>query len=235
MTRIVVGVDPAVTSGDDADETGIMVVGKGPHLPDTCQIERCRGHAYVFADYSMGNATPDVWAKRAVEGYDDFSADRVVAEGNQGGELVEQVLRTVRPGLPITRVHAKHGKRTRAEPVAALYEQGRCHHVGPAVQFVQLEEQLTTWTPDSGESPDRLDALVWAVTELGLVGSSDGWLTAWEQEINARPEHPEPESLRGLPKLSSDTAGFPCKCAKPRWQRWPDGLKCVHCGGEQPT
>ena len=234
MTRIVVGVDPAVTSGDDADETGIVVVGKGPHLPDTCQIERCRGHAYVFADYSIGNATPDVWAKRAVEAYDDFSADRVVAEGNQGGELVEQVLRTVRSGLPITRVHAKHGKRTRAEPVAALSEQGRCHHVGPAVGFVQLEEQLTTWTPDSGESPDRLDAFVWAVTELGLVGSSDGWLVAWEKEIASQSEQSTPVELVRLPRVNADVGPSPCGCPKPRWQRWPGGPDtCVLCGGVQ--
>jgi len=234
LTRIVVGVDPAVTSGEDSDETGIIVVGKGPHLPETCKIERCQGHGYVLADYSMGKATPDEWAKRAVEAYDDWKADRVVAEGNQGHELVDTVLRTVRQGIPIRRVNAKHGKRTRAEPQAALYEQGRCHHVGPPMEFATLEDQLTTWTTDSGESPDRLDGLVWALDELGLAGSSDGWLQAWEQEINERPEHPEPESLRRLPKLESDAGRFPCRCPKPRWQRWPDGLKCVHCGGEQP-
>jgi phage terminase large subunit-like protein len=171
LSRIVVGVDPAVSSGDDADETGIIVAARGPHDPATCQTHGCTAHGYVLADYTIPkaeHATTDQWAKRVVEAYDDFGADRVVAEGNQGHELVDSVLRTVRPGLSLHRVNASVGKRTRAEPVAALYEQGRVHHVGSGTQFVTLEEQLTSWTPDSGESPDRLDALVWALTELGL-------------------------------------------------------------------
>ncbi|WP_395772557.1 hypothetical protein [Arenimonas sp.] len=174
FTRVVVGVDPAVTSGDAADETGIVVVALGPHVPETCRTERCSGHAYVLEDATIPRElrpTPDQWASRAVEAFDQWQADRVIAEGNQGGDLVTQVLRTVRPGLPVTRVTARVGKRTRAEPIAALYEQGRVHHVGSAVGFAVLEDQLTTWTQSSGESPDRLDALVWAISSLGIAGT----------------------------------------------------------------
>lgn len=171
LGRVVVAVDPAVTSGDNADETGIIVVARGPHQSETCRAESCEGHAYVLADATADpgqRPTVAEWARLVVNAFDDWSADRVVAEGNQGGELVEQILRTVRPSLPITRVTARVGKRTRAEPVAALYEQGRVHHVGGAFGFSILEDQLTSWTPDSGESPDRLDALVWGITALGL-------------------------------------------------------------------
>lgn len=174
LTRIVIGVDPAVTSGDDADETGIVVVALGPHVPETCRTERCSGHAYVLEDATIPREmkpTPDQWATRVVEAFDEWAADRVIAEGNQGGDLVTQVLRTIRPGLPVTRVTARVGKRTRAEPIAALYEQGRVHHVGSAVGFAILEDQLTTWTQSSGESPDRLDALVWAISALGIAGT----------------------------------------------------------------
>jgi predicted phage terminase large subunit-like protein len=173
--RIVIGVDPAVTSGDDADETGIVVVALGPHQPDTCRIIGCGGHAYVVADETIPREqrpSVDQWAQQVVDAFDHWQADRVVAEGNQGGELVEQILRTHRPGLPVKRVHARVGKRTRAEPIAALYEQGRVHHVGSAPQFAALEDQLTTWTQSSNESPDRMDALVWAISALGISGGS---------------------------------------------------------------
>ena len=175
MRRIVVAVDPAVTSGDDADETGIIVVAEGPHIEvadsdAVCHIAGCKKHGYVLADES-GRYTPDGWAKIVSDTYHRWGADRIVAEGNQGGEMVETVIRTVFPTAPFKRVHARQGKRTRAEPVAALYEQGRVHHVGA---FPQLEDQLTTWTPDSGESPDRLDALVWGLIELGLTKFSGG-------------------------------------------------------------
>lgn len=175
FTRIVIGVDPAVTSGENSDETGIVVVALGPHVPETCRIERCTGHAYVLEDATIPQdqrATPDEWARRVVVAFDEWSADRVIAEGNQGGELVEQVLRTIRPGLPVKRVTARVGKRTRAEPIAALYEQGRVHHVGNAAGFAVLEDQLTTWTQSSKESPDRLDALVWAISSLGIAGTA---------------------------------------------------------------
>ena len=167
--RIVVAVDPATTSGDDADETGIIVVAEGPHIElenseTSCRVANCKKHGYVLADVS-GRYTPDGWARVVVDEYVRWNADRIVAEGNQGGEMVESVVRSVMPSASFKRVTARQGKRTRAEPVAALYEQGRVHHCG---SFLELEEQLTTWTVDSKESPDRLDALVWGLAELGL-------------------------------------------------------------------
>lgn len=151
LQRVVVAVDPAVTAGDDSDSTGIVAAGLGYD-----------GHVYVLADRTLV-ASPDTWARRAVELYDELAGDRIVAEVNNGGDLVGTVLRTVDPSVPVRQVHASRGKRVRAEPVAALYEQGRVHHVGG---FTDLEDQMTTWTPESPDSPDRLDALVWAVTDL---------------------------------------------------------------------
>ncbi len=153
LVRTVVAIDPAVTSGEDSDETGMVVAGLGAD-----------GRGYVLADRSC-RLSPDGWARRAVAAYDEFAADLVVAEVNNGGDLVEQTIRTVRPRLPYKKITASRGKQTRAQPVAALYEQGRISHVDV---FPELEEQLTTWTPESGTSPDRLDALVWALTELML-------------------------------------------------------------------
>lgn len=157
LARVVVAVDPATTSGEDSDETGIIVAARGKDQ---------RG--YVLADYTIPRVerpTIDQWARRVVEAYDDFGADRVIAEGTGPQEMIDHVLHSVRPDLPVKRVNARFAKRTRAEPIAALYEQGKVSHVG---HFAQLEDQLTTWVPDSGESPDRLDALVWAFTELQL-------------------------------------------------------------------
>jgi phage terminase large subunit-like protein len=158
LSRIVVGIDPAVSSSEDADETGIVVAAKGAD-----------GQGYLLADLSC-RASPDGWARRAVEALRSWGADRIVAEVNQGGDLVESMIRTIDPGAPYRGVHASRGKRTRAEPVSALYEQGRIHHVGA---FPALEDQLCAALPDGGSGPDdRLDALVWAFTELGLTGSS---------------------------------------------------------------
>ena len=152
MQRVVVAIDPAVTSGEDSDETGIVVAG------------RTGTQGFVLADVTC-RLSPDGWARRAVEAYHHHKADRIVAEANQGGDMVRTVLRTVDPSVPVKLVHATRGKRVRAEPVAALYEQGRVFH---AQVFAQLEDQLLTWTPDSPTSPDRLDALVWALTDLDL-------------------------------------------------------------------
>lgn len=154
LKRIVVAIDPAVTSGEQADETGIVVVGVG--------VDK---EFYVLADRSC-RLSPDGWARRAVEAFREFEADRIVAEVNNGGELVEQVLRTIDARIPYRAVHASKGKRVRAEPIAALYEQGRCHHVG---SFLQLEDQMVAMTLDGYAgpgSPDRLDSLVWSATDL---------------------------------------------------------------------
>ena len=157
LVRIVVAIDPAVTSGEESDETGIVVVGKGAD-----------GRGYVLADRSCRD-TPSGWAHRAVQAFHDFNADRIVAEKNQGGDMVEATIRSVLSTAPYKGVTAKQGKRLRAEPIAALYEQGRISHVGA---FDLLEDQMTTWLPDSGLSPDRLDALVHGLTELGLAAGS---------------------------------------------------------------
>ena len=116
LLRIVVAIDPAATAGEDADETGIIVAGKDG-----------AGHGYVLADAS-GRYSPADWAKAAILAYRRHSADRIVAEVNNGGDMVEATLRMVDPNVPFTAVHASRGKVTRAEPVAALYEQGRVHH-----------------------------------------------------------------------------------------------------------
>ena len=154
LTRVVVAVDPAVTSDPDSDETGIVVAGVGADR-----------HVYVLADRSM-KGTPSEWANAAVAAYHRFSASRIVAEVNNGGDLVEATIRAVDPNVPYRKVHATRGKALRAEPVAALYERGKVHHVR---HLEQLEAQLCSWTPvGSKKSPDRLDALVWAVTDLVL-------------------------------------------------------------------
>ena len=126
------------------------------------------GRGYVLADRSCRD-TPSGWAHRAIQAFTDFNADRIVAEKNQGGDMVEMTIRSVMPTAPYKGITAKVGKRLRAEPVAALYEQGRISHVGG---FEKLEDQMTTWLPDSGTSPDRLDALVHGLTELGLAGGT---------------------------------------------------------------
>lgn len=152
LLRIVVGVDPAVTSDPESDETGIVVAGVD-----------AAGHYYVLADASL-QGTPLTWATAVKRVYDQYRADRVVAEKNNGGELVEANLRTVDRTLSYRGVWASRGKQTRAEPISSLYEQGKVHHVGT---FPLLEDQMCDWAPDSGDpSPDRMDALVWAMTEL---------------------------------------------------------------------
>ncbi len=108
------------------------------------------------------DASPHVWGSQAVTGYHKHHADRIVAEVNNGGEMVELTLRTVDPDVAYRPVHAARGKQTRAEPIAALYEQGRVHHVGV---FAQLEAEMTQWEPGA-PSPNRMDALVWALTDL---------------------------------------------------------------------
>jgi phage terminase large subunit-like protein len=153
-----VGTDPAVTSGDDSAEWGILVVGMGLS-PDG---QPWPPHFYVIDDLS-GKFSPNDAAKRVVQGYTAYQADRIIAEINNGGDLVEAVLRNVDHNFAYKAVHASRGKLIRAEPVAALYEQHRVHHVGA---FGVLEDQMCDYVPQLSKSPDRLDALVWALTEL---------------------------------------------------------------------
>ncbi|MHB1813439.1 MAG: DNA-packaging protein [Steroidobacteraceae bacterium] len=162
LERVVVAVDPAVTFGPDSDETGLIVVGLGAD-----------GAGYVLDDAS-GRYPPEEWARKAIQLYRRYSADRIVAETNQGGDLVEKTLRSVDPSIPFRGVHASRGKMTRAEPVSALYEQGRVHHVGV---FGPLEDQLTGYDGSRGSaSPDRLDALCWAIHELMLGTPPGGYI-----------------------------------------------------------
>jgi len=157
LQRIVVAVDPPVTATASSDACGICVAGLGPD-----------GRAYVIADRTLQGREPQVWARAAINAYREFRADRIVAEVNQGGDLVQGVLRQIDPSVPIRMVRATRGKWLRAEPVAALYAEGRVAHVGT---HAALEAQMLAFGADglvAGRSPDRLDALVWALTELFL-------------------------------------------------------------------
>lgn len=159
LTRIVVGVDPAVTSTDMSDHTGVVVCGMRVDERDG------KEHFYVLEDASL-KAQPTQWARRVIEAYERWNADLVVAEVNQGGDMVETTLRNVAPNLPVRKVRASRGKIVRAEPISVLYSQGRVHHVG-GFAFDELEGEMASYTgADTDDSPDRLDALVWALTEL---------------------------------------------------------------------
>ena len=163
LDRIVVAVDPPATSGEGADECGIIIAGVA-----------CCGEvttAFVLADWSAAGLSPRQWAEKTAAAFHEFSADRIVVEVNQGGEMAKAVIAQVDSEVPVRGVYATRGKRARAEPVAALYEQGRVRHVGV---FAALEDQMTQYTGGmsgkwgGAKSPDRLDALVWAITELLL-------------------------------------------------------------------
>lgn len=154
LARIVVAVDPPAGQGASADACGIICAGLG-----------LDGRGYVLDDASRQGLRPAQWAARAIGLYHARGADRVVAEVNQGGAMVEAVLREIDANVAYRAVHATRGKRARAEPVAALYEQGRVSHVGA---FPVLEDELCAGAESGAKSPDRLDALVWALTELML-------------------------------------------------------------------
>ncbi len=162
LVRVVVGVDPQAIkapSDDDGRGTGIVVAGVDTYDQSTA-------HIYVLEDVS-GNYSPAEWGARVVGAYHRWDADRVIGEVNQGGDMVESTIRSVDPNVSYKAVHAARGKITRAEPIAAVYEQGRGHHVG---QFAQLEDEMTNYTGilPGEDSPNRMDAMVWAATELIL-------------------------------------------------------------------
>ena len=157
--RVVVAIDPAATYGPESDETGIIGAGQG-----------IDGRGYVLDDQS-GRFSPADWARRAIALHNDLKADAIVAETNNGGDMVESMLRSAGFDGHYIKVTASRGKRVRAEPIAGLYEQGRISH---RRMFAELEDQLCTFTPESVVSPDRLDALVWAFTELMLEPSYSG-------------------------------------------------------------
>jgi phage terminase large subunit-like protein len=199
LTRVVVAIDPAASSGEDADETGIVAAGLGVD-----------GHGYVLEDASgiMSPASADAskpgWANQAIAVYRARKGDRIIAEVNNGGEMVENTIRVVDPNVPYKAVHASRGKVTRAEPVSALYEQKRVHHVGA---FAQLEDQMCSFTSDfdrktAGYSPDRLDAMVWALTEL-MVGQTDTGLLDYYREQAAAKKELEAAKANGKTEASA--------------------------------
>lgn len=159
LGRVIVAVDPAASSGENADETGIVGAGIATNSDGYTE-------GYVLADRSI-NGTPEEWARAAVSLYRELEADKIVAEKNQGGEMVASVIKAVDRNINVELVHASRGKHIRAEPISALYEQGRVHHVG---QFIELEDQMCTFSPELDRSingsPDRMDALVWAFSDL---------------------------------------------------------------------
>lgn len=159
LDRIVIAVDPAVTSEKHSDETGIVV----------CGIKNKEG--YVLEDRS-GIYTPNEWANVIISLYNKYKADRIIGEVNNGGDLIETILRQANKNVSYKAVRASRGKATRAEPVVNLYEQGLIYHTK---NFPELELQMTTWNPNKQKSPDRIDALVWGFTEL-LLKNNSGWV-----------------------------------------------------------
>jgi phage terminase large subunit-like protein len=160
LERVFVAVDPATSSNEGSDEHGIVVVGLS-------RDEDGYARGYVLEDASL-KGTPEDWAKQAVKMYRKWSADKIIAEKNQGGEMVSSVIRAQDRSVPVELVHASRGKVVRAEPISTLYEQGRVHHVG---MFPKLEDQMCEFSIDnvrnsSTGSPDRVDALVWGLTKL---------------------------------------------------------------------
>jgi phage terminase large subunit-like protein len=202
LERVVVGVDPAVTSGEDSDEWGIVVAGRDRQHPP---------HFYVFADYS-GVYTPNVACDKVLFAYATHQADRIIAEVNQGGQMIESILRSKEHGFAYRGVHASRGKMVRAEPISALYEQRRVHHLG---SLAKLEDELTSYSPQTSTvSPGRLDSLVWALTELVGRDYAGGWLVQGAKQFK--------ESRDEGPKSSAELAAAQKDQAqKDLNQTWP--------------
>lgn len=211
MDRIIVAIDPAGTSSKKRDETGIVVVGK-------------RGdHFYVIADLS-GTYTPEGWASAAWKAFDEYKADKIVAEKNYGGEMVLSTLRNSRPGGPVDLVTSRRGKALRAEPVVGLYEQERVHHLD---LFENLETQMTEWVPGMADSPDRVDALVHGITKLYEGGGHSSFASPAGRSEPAEsgvPEAPKPaKSNRFQQKLQSGIFGYKPKSAAGKRVNSPRG------------
>ena len=188
LVRIVVGVDPAVTSGEDSDSTGIVVAGMSND-----------GNYYVLADDTL-KASPQVWAEKAIASFEQHKADRIIAEVNNGGDLVVHLLQQVKANIPVKKVTASRGKAVRAEPIAALFEQGRAHMVG---YYPELEDQMCEYEPGvTKESPDRMDAMVWAITELSE-GSSTVSFFAAMSKFCPKCQTPAPKSALYCPNCKT--------------------------------
>jgi predicted phage terminase large subunit-like protein len=161
LSRIVVAIDPAVTGGKSSDETGIVIAGR--HAQS--------GTYYVLEDASL-RGSPDQWIRVAIEKYREYQADRIIAEVNNGGDLVETLLRNTDRAVSYRAVRATRGKMLRAEPIAALYESNKVFH---AERMRELEEQMIFYNGSGNISPDRLDALVWALTDLSQTSGQAVW------------------------------------------------------------
>lgn len=187
FTRVVVAIDPAGSSEETSDETGIVVCGTDG-----------KGHGYVIDDLS-GRYPPHEWARKAIGAYKRHQADRIIGETNFGGQMVEATLRAVDASVAFKPVTASRGKVLRAEPVAAMYEQGRVHHVGA---FPELEDQMCGFASDfnratAGYSPDRVDALVFALSELLAGATAQGWVDFYDRMAQrAQGELPPPEPYK---------------------------------------
>lgn len=160
VNRVTVAVDPAITDSAEGAETGIVVIGRDDDM-----------NAYVMADHS-GHYSPNGWAQKSIDLYKHYRANNIVAEVNNGGEMVVSTIKNLDPTAKVKKVVATRGKRIRAEPVSMLYEQGRVFHIGTG--FRKLEDQMVDFNPEdkSKASPDRVDALVWGITELILSSST---------------------------------------------------------------
>lgn len=188
LSRVVVAIDPSTTNDVESAEAGIVVGGLGSD-----------GDVYVLADLSL-RGSPKEWADRAIDGYHRFMADRVIAEANNGGDMVEAVIQAActlkgQANVPFKKIWASRGKATRAEPVATLYQQGQVHHTRV---FDELERQMISWVPGM-PSPDRMDALVWVVTELKLNVADPGrCATGGDRTAPRRPRKPTTAAARGF-------------------------------------
>lgn len=191
LVRIVIAIDPQGVKGEETADTGIVAVG----IDDD-------DNGYVLEDLTV-NGSPGEWAKQALLGFDKWRADRIIAESNHGGDMVEHTIRTQRRNAPITLIRASRGKYTRAEPIAAFYEQGRVKHVG---SMPLLEDQLCEWVPGE-DSPDRLDALVWGLTELMPLTASRQMQTA-SVDFYAKAEPViEPQPARSVAEIEAMLSG----------------------------
>ena len=158
LKRVVVAIDPATTNTAESDETGIVIAGQ------------CENGEYYILDDLSGYYAPNGWANKAISGYNKFRGDRIIGEANNGGDMIEAVIRNLNTNISYAKVWASRGKVVRAEPVAALYERGKVHHTR---QFTDLEYEMTNYTGQPGEdSPNRMDALVWAITYLTGKGAA---------------------------------------------------------------
>ncbi len=174
MSRVIVAVDPAVTGTDQSDDTGIIVCGK--------YKVNAEDHYCIISDKSYHGGVTG-WGRAVADAYAEFSADKVIGEVNQGGDLVEMNIRNYNKSIPYEAVRATRGKAVRAEPIADMYRRGLVHHYG---EFPELEDQLCEWTPESVDSPDRLDAAVWGLSYLsGTYSIHENKITGWSGAVYA--------------------------------------------------